>query len=206
MIPQYLYRGDSDKRRIRFLRETIDFYQLQTNLINGGNGREITEKPLLELIDKHVTLGWPKTHFLSFTECERTAFRFGMHCEIEETEDNMLNYSEYFEKEKSWSFAIIKIDTRKIEWKKIDTGIYKGFYSTSLLKFNSNEKYQITFINVHDVLEEHEKYLQSIINSKLDTEWLILPTTVITLNNNSNEYSAIFDGSCISEMKKFKHL
>lgn len=55
-IPLKLYRGDADRSGIRKLKETIHFGQLQTNLINGGEGRVIREKPLQELIHKHVGL------------------------------------------------------------------------------------------------------------------------------------------------------
>lgn len=203
MIPRYLHRGDADKQNFRKLRTTIDYFQMQTNLINGGNGREISEQPLLKLIDKHVGLGWSLTHFLSFSENEMTACRFGLQCEIADVEGMMPEF-EYYEQDKSWDFAIITIDTQTIRWRKISKGIYEGLYPPSLSTFKKQKGYKIICINVADALDSHEEYIQSIINANHDTEWLILPSTPVVFNNSKTENSAILDGSCIKGIKKYK--
>ena len=46
MLPQYLYRSDSDKKGDRKLKQTINSGVFLTNLCNGGNGREIFDNPL----------------------------------------------------------------------------------------------------------------------------------------------------------------
>jgi hypothetical protein len=202
-LPQFLFRGDSDKKGVRNLRDTIEHYQLQTNLLNGGNGREIKEEPLLNLIDKHVALSYSLTHFLSFTENEMTAFRFGLHCEPNEVEEKMFEYSGYYEQNKNWSFATTTIDTHKIEWKEIDNGIYEGLHPTTLTKFQNHTAYRIICINVVTVLQGQEQYFKSITNAKRDSEWLILPATNVTLNNSVTEYSGIWDVGHIAEIKKY---
>jgi hypothetical protein len=61
-------------------------------------------------------------------------------------------------------------------------------------------------IDIFTALNEHDEYEKSRSNSKKDEEWLILPATPIHLNNNLIEYSAIMDGACISEIKRFKKI
>lgn len=202
-IPRYLYRGDSDKNTIRRLKETIGNSQLQTNLINGGNGNEI-KNPLSNLIHKHVAFSWPLTHFLSFSENNMTAFRFGINCEINEVEERILDFEEYYFGDSLWDFAIITLDTQKIQWNKIGTGIYEGLYNPSLIKFGHIEKYRILCINVIEVLSANVQHSQSINNAKRDSEWLILPATLITLNSNKTEYSAILDMSDVFDVEKYK--
>ena len=53
-----LFRGDSDYSGQRFLKHTLHHGQLQTNLINGGNGRKIHETPIVDLVNKHVEIGF----------------------------------------------------------------------------------------------------------------------------------------------------
>jgi len=199
-IPKYLYRGDSDLRNKRLLKSTLHHYQLQTNLINGGEGREITEKPLIDLIDKHVNIGWEHTHFLSFSECEKTAIRFGINCETEDVESK---FEEYYQSEQKWDFALITIDTDRISFTPIEIGVYVGFFNPSLSEFSNNTKYKIFLINVVEYLTIHSGYEISKFNSTRDEEWLILPATMKQLNYGV-EYSAILDGSIIYEVKKFK--
>lgn len=89
-----LYGGDADKFGVRKLKDTIHFSQLQTNLINGGHGRDITEYPLQELIKKHVGVGWQQTHFLSFSTNIDNAFKYGSGNIDAEYSDPTEHYSE----------------------------------------------------------------------------------------------------------------
>ena len=68
-IPKYLFRGDADPLNKRKLKETFKSGLLLTNLCNGGNGREIFNDSLESLVNKHIAVGWEKTHFLSFFVC-----------------------------------------------------------------------------------------------------------------------------------------
>jgi hypothetical protein len=202
-IPKYLYRGDSDKSGVRLLKNTLHFNQFQTNLINGGNGREIIEKPILNLIDKHVGIGWSPTCFLSFSKCEKIAFRFGMHCGISEVDKEIERCIEYFENDNNWEFVIITIDTQKINWHFLEDGVYEGLYKPSLAEFANLVNYRIALIDVAQVLQNTDDYKDSLENALRDEEWLILPATLIPFSNGY-EYSAILDGNCISDIKRFK--
>ncbi len=204
MVPEYLYRGDNDSEGTRSLRSTIDHFQLQTNLLNGGNGRVIFESPLLDLIDEHVGFGWSKTHFLSFSESETIAYQYGIHCESDEVENKMLDCTQHFDLDSTWDFAVIVLDTKTIKWDTIDKGVYVALYPPSLTKFMNLPYYRAIFINVSEVLSENAKYIESYKNSTRDSEWLILPATKILLNSNKVEYPGILDGGCFSEIKKYK--
>lgn len=51
-----LYRGDSDPNGFRRLKDSIHYGQLQTNLLNNGEYKEIYTG-WNELIEKHVNKG-----------------------------------------------------------------------------------------------------------------------------------------------------
>lgn len=201
-IPDFLYRGDSDFKNKRLLKNTLHHYQLQTNLINGGDGREINEKPILELIDKHVDAGWEHTHFLSFSENEKTAIRFGINCEFEEVDNRFAEYDEYFDYEAKWDFAIVVIDTNKISITEVGQGIYEGYYKPTLKEFMNHKHYRIFLLNVVECLDGYSGHDKSKYNAKRDEEWLILPATPKPLNFGI-ENSAILDGGIISKIQTY---
>ena len=203
MIPEFLYRGDSDQKGIRYLRDTIDFYQLQTNLINAGQGRKIKETDLLQLIEMHVNFGWDKTHFLSFSESEEIAFKYGMNTGYTSQEEKVDGYINYSGHEKNWNFAIITIASSIISWNKIGNGIYEGLYHPNLRIFEKIEFYRIIAINVIEALANEKGNSISKVKSERDKEWLILPATQVQFKN-AVEYSAILDGACFSEIRKFR--
>ncbi len=201
-LPKFLYRGDSDSSGARRLRTTLHFRQLQTNLINGGIGREITEIPLIELINRHVRSGWDRTHFLSFSECERTAFRFGLHCDVAHLDDEIDNCLPS-DGDHDWDFVIIVIATERIHWNRLEEGVYEGFFGPHLVKFGGGADYRIILIDVVSILEKSTLYLDSFANAKRDEEWLLLPATPVPFDNTV-EYSGILDGNCISEIRRYK--
>jgi hypothetical protein len=202
ILPEYLYRGDRDFKKIRNLRETITGYQLLTNLINGGNGREIIETPLINLINKHVSTDWKATHFLSFTEKENISLRFGLHCEIEEIDNKMPPYNEYCENDNDWDFVIITIDTNKINWSPINNGVYHGSYLSSRA-LNTSINNEIILMDVKKILKDYDGHETSKINSDRDEEWLIWPSNKAF--QNGFEYSAIFDiNYIVSQIQTYK--
>ena len=167
-IPPKLYRGDADSKGIRMLKETIHFGQLQTNLINGGEGRVIMEKPLQELINEHVGIGWNKTHFLSFSSSITTALGYGASVPGDKTFENELEYDEYYDNDSSHDFILLTLHTDKAEWVEIGSGIYEGLYSPSLLKFSLLVKqYRVILINVEEVLRTsaNNDYQNSVANA-----------------------------------------
>ena len=76
-LPKNLFRGDSDKNNQRDVKTLINSGIIKTNLCNGGNGREIFNNSLGQLVNRHIGVGLDKTHFLSFSSNEQTAFYYG---------------------------------------------------------------------------------------------------------------------------------
>lgn len=203
-IPSELYRGDADKHGARKLKETIHFGQLQTNLINGGEGRLINEVPLQQLINRHIGINWRQTHFLSFSDNLFTAFRYGIGTSETITEDLVQQQAEYQEDISDFGFAIITLHSDKVNWDEIEPGVFEGFYTPSLTKFTMlTEAYRIILIDVVKVftLSNNAKYAASLKNALRDNEWLVLPATPVLFNSGQAEYSAILDGACISYKK-----
>jgi hypothetical protein len=203
-IPKNLYRGDADRSGIRMLKETIHFGQLQTNLINGGEGRIIVEKHLQELIHQHVGIGWYKTHFLSFSSSITTALGYGASVPGDKTLNNEFEYDEYYDNDSAYDFILLTLNTDKVEWGEIGSGIYEGLYNPSLLKFSLLQKpYRVILIDVEEVLRisANNDYKDSIANAVRDKEWLLLPATTVLLNSDKQEYSAILDAACIGYKK-----
>jgi len=144
------------------LRATIQYNQYQTNLINGGEGRVIFENPIINLINKHVGIGWAKTHFLSFTEDIHTAYKYGSRNMLLGEEEIEYKYVEHFEDSSDWNFALLILDTSKVEWAKLQDGIYEGFYEPTLKLFaHNNEKYRVLLIDVRTILSEWKNFDQS---------------------------------------------
>jgi hypothetical protein len=198
MIPEYLYRGDSDPLNRRLLRATINHYQVQTNLINGGVGRVISETPLLDLINQHVNYKWEKTHFLSFSSNEQIAFKYGLNKESTEF-TNLDDYcSEHYSEEDDWNFAIVTLSTSKMNPKRLGKGVFECFYTPSLVKFQ-NADCKLILI---DVLEALFDTASSIENAKRDSEWLVLPANIF-YDKGQVEYSAILDIGHIGEIVKY---
>jgi len=205
--PPALYRGDSDPDGHRHLKSKIDERQFHTNLINGGVGRVIFETPLQDLINVHTTKGWEKTHFLSFSEDYHTAFRYGCNDLSLSTDKRDLHFSEYFNSDKNWDFALLELNRTIINWKIIQPGLYEGLYTPKLVKFSRlNIDYRILLFNVEQILNAENSllYHQSIENARRDKEWLLLPATPTQFNFNQMEYSGILDGACI-KYRKFKN-
>jgi hypothetical protein len=193
-IPEYLYRGDKDPRGVRKLRSTIPSY-LETNLCDGGYENEIFKNPLKDLINRHIKIGWAKTHFLSFTECEDIAFNFGTYCEIEK-DVKKDDYEEYEQSDKDWDFVIVTIDTKKVKFTEIEKGIYKGNFSPIRQEFLGRD-FEIYLINPTEALEDSIGFDIAKSLAKKDEEWLILPFTYEKIDQECAITSKL-DGGCFS--------
>jgi len=210
IIPSLLYRGDADPHQLRDLKKPILRYQLQTNLLKGGNGHAVFKTPLLELVGIHVHPGWASTHFLSFSEDIITAFRFGLDCEYNEVDSLLNNYEEYYEEGNNWDFAVFSFNSEQIEWNTLDSGIYKGQFESSLLKFNLFPGvFKVILINVKEAIQSYTSlsgYNEIMAKAVKDKEWLLLPATEMQMNTGQIEFSGILDGKCISEISRYKRL
>ncbi|MEX0813016.1 MAG: hypothetical protein WD048_12425 [Chitinophagales bacterium] len=202
MIPDYLYRGDSDPKGKRGLKYNLHHYQIQSNLITGGDGRMI-EKPIIDLIDKHVSKDWVTTHFLSFSTDLNTAFRFGIHCEPNGLEGKLDTFSEIYSNgpEQHWLFAILKIEIPKLNLEPLDKGVYAGKYNPTLLKFRNLDFCKVLLIDVQTYLSQFEGFEESKAKAKRDDEWLVLPANPL---EGTNELSGILDGGNFLTYRTFK--
>lgn len=202
-LPKFLYRGDSDKKNDRNLKSTINHNQLHTNLLKGGFGEKIFKEEILNLVNAHIASKFDFTHFLSFTEDRNSAFRFGLnlHTSNESVIENCCE--EVYNQNEEWDFAIIVIDTSKIQIiENPYPGIYKCIFKPQILMFREFEYYTIILIDAKIVLKD--KFEMTAEYALFDKEWLLLPATLKLMNHNVLEYSAILDGGCISSISRYK--
>jgi len=201
-IPLILYRGDADPHGIRSLRATLDHGQLQTNLLNGGDGREIFEAPLLNLLDKHIAIGWPCTHFLSFSASKKIAYHYGLN----DKDFKLLDPEEKCEygDGEDYTFALLTFHTDRVQWTETSAGVFEGVYDTNLITFSrTNPTYRIMLFDVCKILSlnRDDKLKTAVVNANRDQEWLLLPATMKQFNFGREEFSGIMDASCISYEK-----
>ena len=197
-LPKYLYRGDADPNNKRRLKETLNNGLLLTNLCSGGNGQEIFSNTLENLINKHIALSWDKTHFLSFSTNEQTAYKYG---------SNGKEYNEIYNNE-LWDFTVLTFDTSRLtssSIKQVEVGIYKAEFDPICKEFSPS--YKVVLIDTLSYLKNISDKSgidcsTAIKNAENDKEWLILPTSPF---GYTGEFTAKFDTACISEKKKFRY-
>lgn len=72
-----IWRGDSDSSNVRQLKMTVERAAgLLSNMTNNGNPMALAQQGFLASIQRHVSPGWVKTHFLSFSKSKATAELF----------------------------------------------------------------------------------------------------------------------------------
>jgi hypothetical protein len=198
-LPKYLYRGDSDPHGQRMLRATFKSGLLMTNLCNGGSGREIFGNKLGVLINRHIGIGWNKTHFLSFSTEEQIALNYG---------SSNKEYCEVYEPDANWNFAVFTFDTTKLmrsTIKEIETGIYSAQFTPNCREFLPTFKVILIDASAHlsSISNENDIYLKkSIANAERDKEWLILPVSPF---GKDGEFTAKLDTYCISKKRMYKY-
>ncbi len=198
-LPKSLYRGDADPQNKRKLKETFNSGLLLTNLCNGGNGREIFSNSLENLINKHIAIGWDKTHFLSFSTNEQTAFLYG---------GNGSDHFEVYDDLEQWDFAVLTFDTSRLipdSINQIAEGIYKAEFFPTCKEFLPSYKVILIDTLSHLISLSNKSSLDfsaAIKNAKTDSEWLILPASPFGYNG---ELTAKFDTACITEKRIFRY-
>lgn len=211
-ISQKLIRGDADPKQIRKLKSTLGQRQLQTNLLDGGEGHLVFTEPLTTLIGTHVSPGWAKTHFLSFSTQDEIAHKYGLGCDPDadaEHVSSLMNECAYAELGKEdWDFAVIEIDTHVADWSEIGPGVYLGKYEPNLATFKRfSDSFKCILIDVVNALKgqnDMENLDQILKNARRDMEWLLLPATPIELNFGKIQYSGILDGRIIKYIEVYK--
>jgi hypothetical protein len=212
IIPKILYRGDSDHHSCRNLRIIQSHGCLLTNLSNSGDGREIFSTSLRNVICKHVTPGWTKTHFLSFSECPDIAFRFATGESGKKLVDGSVD---------SWDAVVIYLCKDKFtSIIEVCEGIYKcqfngglpvGILGSNILRiienyFNGTKTVTILLIDVATYLAtlhinlDVEKQIKL---AKKYREWLVLP--IDFTSEIPGEFVSQLDDGCFSKVDFYKY-
>jgi len=199
MFPRFLFRGDSDKYNERKLRDTISSGVLLTNLSNGGNGKEILTSDFYQLVNKHINIGWSKTHFLSFTTNENTAFYYAT---------KSIEFEELFNIYEKWDFCVLTFDFNSLQKDTIHEyvkGLYYAEYYPICKEFYP--RFKILLIDTYNFLINKNNIKsemnQAIFKAERDNEWLILPLNSFGI---SGEFTSKLDINCISEKRIFKEI
>jgi len=195
-IPQYLFRGDSDSFDKRHLRSTVNNGLLLTNLCSGGNGREIFNSSLIQLLSQHIIIGWDKTHFLSFSSDESIAFFYG---------SNGNSYEETYDHAEQWDFIVLTLDTSIFisqSIKEISQGIYMARYSPTCKEFTKSFPILLidTVLYAESIANKNSSNNIMIDKAKNDKEWLVFPAYPF---GNNGEFAAKLDTNCISKKRYF---
>lgn len=196
-----LFRGDGDYSESRKLRTLLDRGLVQTNLVNGGNGRQIFEKPIIENIQNHVTDNWKTTHFLSFTESFEVAIDFGRGRRNASKE-----FDEYLDERNSWDFIVFSIESNTLDQlRELSPGVYSTSFVPSFKQFLP--VYNIVLIDVVKVLSNAPKsdliWKNALDNAKRDLEWLLLPAATTNLGRGT-EFRGLLDCVIFSEISKYQ--
>ena len=189
-----LYRGDDFNKKIgpltrEKLFQELEGGQLFTRLLDGGNPSEIYQS-LDVLIQKHVDIGWKKTHFLSFSESEDMAKRYGLYLE---PNADLPKLDEWYEGSVE-KFALIQMNPDKIRFERYKEGVYCGKYAPGF-KENEGKAIEILLIDVVKWIENNKSNSsKALINSRRDKEWLVLPYTKKHMSGTDTyEYTAKLD-------------
>lgn len=197
--PRFLYRGDSDRKNERKLRETISSGVLLTNLSNGGNGKEIFTSDFNQLINKHIGIGWSKTHFLSFTANEDKAFYYASESAV---------YEEIYDFHEKWDFSILTFDFSTLLQETIreySKGLYYAEFLPTCKEFYPRFKILLvdSFEYLKNKYDSKSDFQQAILNAERDNEWLILPLNYFGF---TWELTSKLDNNCITEKRIFREL
>lgn len=206
-LPQNLFRGDDDRDNERMLRMTSHYHQFHNNLIKGGIGERIFTEPLMELTNKHILSRFPGSHFLSFTDNELSAFRYGLRLMEADAAAVDSCCSQYYSDDKQWDFAILNLQTADLQIKdRPFPGVYECWYQPTLLEFVRFGFYRIFLIDAFTALQHTDPaaYDLALEYTTHDKEWLVLPAMPKVFQGGKVEYSAVLDGGCFGQTNYYK--
>ncbi|MEC4678298.1 MAG: hypothetical protein VST69_06040 [Nitrospirota bacterium] len=214
MLPEFIYRGDSDpetKRKLKTQYPGSAYCGLLTNLSNRGSGREIFSEPLVSTVNRHVDEGWSKTHYLSFSESEVRAKVFA-----EGKSGKKLKLVD----KGHWDAALIRLDTQKFsKIKELEVGVFCCSYPGNSVEGGDNltleerimrqqsnvhcagQPSSILLINVISFLSAQfkatgENFSKALKNARKDSEWLVLPLGPAT--DIPGELTSKLDDGCLN--------
>jgi hypothetical protein len=198
-LPTLLFRGDSDQYNKRLLKSTFKSDLFMTNLISGGNGREIFSNTIGQLLNRHIATGWDKTHFLSFTTDKQRALYYG---------SDGKPFEDVFDESKNWDFAVLTFDTTLLiqdRIKEVEAGIYSAQFIPSCNEFLPT--YKVILIDAVSHLKSiasksNIDLKTAIANADNDKEWLILPASPF---NHHGELTAKLDAHCITDKRVYRY-
>lgn len=198
-LPTLLFRGDSDRFNKRLLKSTFNSELFLTNLISGGNGREIFSNTVGQLLNRHIATGWDKTHFLSFSTDEQRAFHYG---------SDGKPFNDVYDESGNWDFAVLTFDTSLLiqdSIREVETGIYSAQFVPSCIEFLPT--YKVILIDAVSHLKSiasinNLDLTTAIANADKDKEWLILPASPF---NNQGEFTAKLDAHCITDKRVYRY-
>lgn len=217
-IPQYLFRGDSDPQRKRQLRSAwpgSSAYGIFSNLSNSGVGHDIFNSPLKALVNRHVAIGWEKSHFLSFSESRERALDFAAgptKVELKSIESD------------PWDTCLMTLctDCFIAEPEQLEIGAYKCIYrglaprridalplaeyiaATVAVLSQTRPNIEILLVNVERFLTEKAQavFQEALNNAQRDREWLVLPLD--RFDPGSPELTSKLDDACITTFERFR--
>jgi hypothetical protein len=186
-------------------------------MANGGNPFEIFNDPLIESIQRHVDIGWERTHFLSFSECYKVAWRFAAGHEEREMSHSMNNL---------WDAAIFTFDTNQLsDFQYLEPGIFAATFpgrsligdtdnhGYKIMRYLANREYQGQPVSILliDVVSQIKARIAQFPNlhsalkkAQTDLEWLVLPKDQpIGDAAISGGFTACLDDGCIAKCDKF---
>ena len=197
ILPKYLYRGDRDSLNTRKLKNTVGSGLLLTNLCSGGDGKKIFNQTLAASINTHVSIGWDKTHFLSFSEDEERALYYAT--------GNFNDYEEVYDLKGAWDFVLLTFDTGRLtdaSIEEVKSGLYKANFIPSCKEFQPSFPTYLIDVSKHlKSLSAHTAIdlRKAIANAEQDKEWLVLPAFPF----GNGEFSSKLDTNCISDLRVY---
>jgi hypothetical protein len=219
-LPRYLYRGDSDPHGVRRLKEW-ERGVLLTNLSNGGSGIEIFSAPLISLVERHIDVGWAKSHFLSFSERYSVAktFAAGKECRqlVSVNSD-------------PWDCLVLTTDTAQFATVEVlEEGAYRCLYPVTLRvdhqfpsgrffsydlprilsrRMRARRPVEVLVLDCISFLRRQSKDTrvspEALCKAERDAEWLVLP--IDQAEHIPGEFTAALDTSLLSGVERFRFL
>lgn len=221
-LPKLIFRGDADPNGRRKLREVFPgsaYGGLLTNLSNHGQGLEIFSQDFQDIVNRHISIGWNKTHFLSFScSRDRAIYFAGGESKLRLKPSDSDNFDS----------AIFVLNTEKFtDVRLISPGVFLCSYPSksvtgaqnlpignSILRAlsafkNPASTSTLLLIDATTYLKQEASsnkmyFLSALKNAQRDEEWLALPLDLC--EGVPGEFSALLDDGCLDhQFERFRY-